>query len=70
VIGLDLFDSLLWDHRAWAKKRELALEDGVFQDFTIECEEIRFHSSRAVLKTSASAPRTSMPPWSTPTWTR
>lgn len=50
VIGLDLFDSLLWDHRAWAKKRELALEDGVFQDFTIECEEIRFHSSRAVLK--------------------
>ncbi len=41
VIGLDLFDSLLWDHRAWAK-RELALEDGVFQDFTIECEEIRF----------------------------
>ena len=49
VIGLDLFDSLLWDHRAWAK-RELALEDGVFQDFTIECEEIRFHSSRAVLK--------------------
>lgn len=50
VIGLDLFDSLLWDHRPWAKKRELALEDGVFQDFTIECEEIRFYSSRAVLK--------------------
>ncbi|MGY3869465.1 potassium channel family protein [Aeromonas crassostreae] len=50
VIGLDLFDSLLWDHRAWAKKRELALEEGVFQDFTIECEEMRFHSSRAVLK--------------------
>ncbi|MDO2950959.1 potassium channel family protein [Aeromonas simiae] len=50
VSGLDFFDTFLWDHRNGSQKRELALIDGIFQDCRFECRDLRFHSSRAVLK--------------------